>query len=150
MNVLPVITLHQFPRDVACYLAILTVPKKKPGEWRLINDVQSLNKVTMRDAGMPAGVDEFSEDFAGYPIASSVDFYAGYYQISLAKESRDLTAFMTLLGLVRMTCLAMGWTNSVATFQRVINKVLWRHIPTNAKAFLDDVGIRGPKSRYND
>jgi hypothetical protein len=28
--------------------------------------------------------------------------------------------------------------------------VLWRHIPTRAKAFLDDVGIRRPKERYDD
>jgi hypothetical protein len=55
------------------------VKKKNPGEWRLINDVQPLNKVTIRDAGMPPAVNEFSEDFAGYPIGSAVDFYAEYY-----------------------------------------------------------------------
>jgi hypothetical protein len=30
----------------------------------------------------------------------------------------------------------------------LIHKVLWRQIPNTA--FLDDVGIRGPKERYND
>ena len=43
------------------------VQKKEPGQFRLINDVQPLNKVTIRDAGMPPAVDEFSEEFAGYP-----------------------------------------------------------------------------------
>jgi hypothetical protein len=42
--------------------------EKKGGTWRLVNDVQLLNKVTIRDSGMPPAVDEFSEDFAGYPI----------------------------------------------------------------------------------
>ena len=69
---------------------------KKDGKWRLINDVQLMNKVTIRDAGMPPGADEFSEDFAGYPITSSIDFYSGYYQILLDRQSRDLTAFMSL------------------------------------------------------
>ncbi len=79
------------------------VLKKNPGEYWFINDVQQLNKVTIHDAGMPPGVDEFSEDFTGYPIVTSVDYYSGYYQITLNKESRDFTAFLTDAGLVRMT-----------------------------------------------
>ena len=97
---------------------------KKDGKWRLINDVQLMNKVTIRDAGMPPGADEFSEDFAEYPITSSIDFYSGYYQILLDRQSRDLTAFMSPYGLVRVTRLPTGWTNSVAVFVRAISKVL--------------------------
>jgi hypothetical protein len=36
---------------------------KKPGQWQLINDVQPLNGVTIKESGMPPSVDEFSEDF---------------------------------------------------------------------------------------
>jgi len=89
------------------------VAKKNPGEYRFINDVQLLNKITIRDSGMPPSVDEFSEDFAGYPITSAIDYFSGYYQIPLDKSSRDLTAFMSQLGLIRMTRLPQGWTNSV-------------------------------------
>ncbi|HMD13399.1 MAG TPA: hypothetical protein VKI62_02095, partial [Bacteroidota bacterium] len=74
------------------------VEKKAPGTWRLVNDVQQLNKVTIRDSGMPPSVDEFSEDFAGYPITSAIDYYSGYYEIALDKRSRDLTGFVTELG----------------------------------------------------
>ena len=31
----------------------------------------------------PPSVDEFSEDFAGYPITSAIDYFSGYYQIPL-------------------------------------------------------------------
>jgi hypothetical protein len=99
---------------------------------------------------MPPSVDEFSEDFAGYPIASSIDYYSGYNQIPLDKESRDLTAFLTELGLVRNTRLPQGWTNSVAYFQRIMGKVHYRQIPHEARPFLDDVGLKGPKDRYGD
>ena len=84
------------------------VAKKVEGQWRFINDVQPLNRVTIRDSGMPPSVDEFSEDFAGYPIVSAIDYFSGYYQIPLDRRSRDLTAFLTALGLVRMTRLPMG------------------------------------------
>jgi len=126
------------------------VQKSAPGTFRLINDMQPMNKVTIRDAGMPPSVDEFSETFACFPIASTIDFYASYNQIPLDKRSRDLTAFMSELGLVRSTRLPQGWTNSVACFQRIISKVLWRHIPHCARPFVDDVAFRGPKTRYND
>jgi hypothetical protein len=127
------------------------VGKKVDGEWRFINDVQPLNRVTIRDSGMPPAVDEFSEDFAGYPIISAIDYFSGYYQISLDKRSRDLTAFLTDLGLVRMTRLPQGWTNSVATFQRVIGKVHYRQIPDEARAFVDDVVLKNrTKARYDN
>ena len=76
------------------------VKKKRDGEYWFINDVQLLNGITIRDSGMPPSVDEFSEDFAGYPITSSIDYYSGYYQIPLDRRSRDLTAFLTPLGLI--------------------------------------------------
>jgi hypothetical protein len=126
------------------------VEKKKPGEWRFINDVQPLNRVTIRDSGLPPAVDEFSEDFAGYPITSAIDYWSGYFQISLDPASRDLTAFMTDLGLVRQTRLPQGWTNSVATFQRAMGKVHWRQIPHHGRPFIDDFGLKGPKDRYNE
>src|ERR1700676_2236900 len=31
-----------------------------------------------------------------------------------------------------------------------MGKVLWRHMPEKARAFIDDAGIREPKSRYDD
>src|SRR5579859_5070438 len=126
------------------------VPKKNPGEYRLINDVQPLNKVTIRDSGMPPATDEFSEDFGGCPILSAIDYYSSYNQILLDLRSRDLTAFATLLGSLRQMRLPQGWTNSVAYFMWIITKVLWFLIPHYARPFIDDVGIKGPFSRYND
>jgi hypothetical protein len=115
-----------------------------------INDVQPLNRVTLRDSGMPPSVDEFSEDFAGFPIISAIDYFSDYYQIPLDKCSRDLTAFLSVLGLVRMTQLLQGWRNSVGTFQRVIGKIHYRQIPHEVRPFVDDVVIKGPKIRYNN
>jgi hypothetical protein len=115
---LGILELSQGPYRSRYFLVV-----KKNDEHRFINDVQWLNKVAIRDYGMPPSVDKFSEDFAGYPITSAIDYFSGYYQIPLDKSSRDLTAFMTLLGLVRMTRLPQDWTNSVAEFIRIIGKV---------------------------
>jgi hypothetical protein len=89
-----------------------TVPKKN-GTLRFIQELQPVNKVTIRNAGVGPTIDEFAEAFAGRSIYSVGDLYSGYDQFQLAIESRDLTTMRTPLGLVRMCTLPRG-TNSVA------------------------------------
>ena len=49
-----------------------------------------------------------------------------------------------------MTRLPQGWTNSVAEFMRIIDRVHYRQIPREVRSFLDDVDIKGSRDRYND
>ena len=81
------------------------VKKKKPGEYRLISSVTEQNSETIRDAGLPPNVEEFSERFAGQAISSLMDFFIGYKQVPLATESRDITAIETEQVLMRFTVL---------------------------------------------
>ena len=92
--------------------------KKKNGKYRLVNAAMWVNKVTIRDANLPPTADEFAEDFAGMAVVSLVDLFSGYDQFELHAKSRDLTAFMSPLGLLRQTTLPQGATNSVGQFCR--------------------------------
>ena len=76
--------------------------KKKSVKWRFINDLKLLDDVTIRDSDMPPSVDEFSEDFAGYPITSTIDYYSEHGQISLNKRSRDVTTCLIDVRFVRI------------------------------------------------
>lgn len=73
--------------------------KKGYKKWWFINDVQFLNEVMIKNSGIPPSVDEFSEDFASYPITSAIEYYFDYDQILLDKNailqlsSRTLTLF---------------------------------------------------------
>ena len=126
------------------------VAKKAQGKYRLINAAMKLNSVTLRDANLPPSVDEFSEEFAGCTVASLIDFFSGYDQLVLAPESRDMTAFMTPLGLLRMTTPPQGATNSVAQFVRVVMRIAGELYPTVAIPFMDDVGVKGPYTTYDN
>ena len=79
-----------------------------------------------------------------------IDFFSRYDQIELDVKSRDLTGFQTPIGLLRMTTLPQGATNSVAQFVRIVTKILEDLIPNVCLPFLDDIGIKGPLSRYDD
>jgi RNase H-like domain found in reverse transcriptase/Integrase zinc binding domain/Reverse transcriptase (RNA-dependent DNA polymerase) len=124
--------------------------KKKSGKYRMVNAAMEINRVTIRDANLPPVADEFAEEFAGMHMTSLIDFFSGYDQVELAKESRDLTAFMAPgLGLLRQTTLPQGATNSVAQFVRITSKILEEHIPVRCRPFIDDIGVKGPKTKYD-
>ncbi len=40
---------------------------------------------------MPPNIDEFSDEFASYVVASFLDFFLGYDQVLLDLKSRDMT-----------------------------------------------------------
>src|ERR1700730_1689040 len=109
-----------------------------------------INKHTVRDANLPLSVDEFSEEFAGCQIASLIHFFSGYNQVELDVKSRDLTGFQTPIGLLRMTTLSQGATNSVAQFVQIVTKILEDLIPTESLPFLDNIGVKGPLSTYDN
>jgi RNase H-like domain found in reverse transcriptase/Reverse transcriptase (RNA-dependent DNA polymerase) len=123
--------------------------KKKDGNYRLINAAMWLNKVTIRDATLPPTADEFAERFAGMKILTLADLHSGYDQCPLDERDRDMTAFHTPIGLLRLTTLPQGATNSVGQFVRVMNRIL-DAVHREAGAFIDDVGIEGPRTDYGN
>ena len=97
-------------------------------------------------------MEEFSERFAGYLVVSLVDLFSGYDQCTLDPAARDITAFHTPLGLMRITTLPMGYTNAVQVFDRVMRKVLQHQILRGrCEPFIDDVTAKPPsRSTYPD
>ncbi len=74
-------------------------------------------------------IDEILEAFIGCKVSSLIDFFSGYDQVSLDVESRDITIFMSPLGLLQHTTLVQGATNSLAQFIHIINNILRDYIP---------------------
>ena len=60
-----------------------------------------------------------------------------------------MTGFQTLIGLLQITTLPQGATNSVAQFVRIVTKILEDLIPEDCLPFLDNIGVKGPLSVYN-
>lgn len=126
------------------------VKKTTSRKFWLVNVAIELNQVTVWDANLPSSADEFSEEFASCAITSFIDFFSGYNQVELNKKSWDFTGFMTPLGLMQMTTLAQDAINSVAQFVRIVFKILAPHLRDRALPFLDDIGVKSPKTIYNN
>jgi hypothetical protein len=123
------------------------VVKKDGKSLRIVHDLQPLNAVTIKDAGLPPIADHFIEGFAGRACYSLFDLFVGYDHRDLDEHSRDLTTVQTPIGPLRLRKLPMGWTNSVAIFHGDTVWILQDEIPNICDVFIDDIGIKGNLTR---
>ena len=140
----------KYEYSTASYRSRIFAVAKPKGGVRLVADVQELNRVTVRDAGLPPRTDDFAESFVGHVIYGLADLFSGYDGRKLAVTSRPLTTFSCLIGPLHSCVLPQGATNSLPEFQRCTTHTLQEEIPKNGNVFVDDVGLKGPTSNYND
>ena len=122
--------------------------KKDGRNLRIVHSLEPLNEVTIAHSGIPPATETLAAQFAGRACGGMFDLYVGYDERTLAESSRDLTTFQTPFGALRLVTLPMGWTNSVPIFHDDVTFILQPEIPEVTVPFIDDVPIKGPKSRY--
>ncbi|KAE9022944.1 hypothetical protein PR001_g13032 [Phytophthora rubi] len=115
--------------------------RNKDGEVRFCVDYRALNKVTKRDAYPLPRIDETLEALGGARLFTTLDLKAGYWQISVAPEDRDKTAFTTKQGLYRFVRMPFGLMKAPSTFQRMMNGVLRGLTWSTCLVYLDDIVV---------
>lgn len=124
------------------------VVKKDGKSLRLVHDLQPLNGVAIKDATVPPLVDHLAESFGGRGCYGLLDLYVAFDQRTLDPRSRDITSFQTPLGAYRLTSIPMGYTNSAQIMHGDVTFILQDEIPDVTLPFIDDVAIKGGKTRY--
>ena len=117
--------------------------KKRDGTERFCVDYRKLNEITRKDVYPLPRCEEILESLSGTVYFSHIDLVRGYWQIKVAKEDRDKTAFASPDGLFQFKRLPFGLTNAPATFQRVMNNVLSVLTWTDCLVYLDDIFVFG-------
>src|SRR4051812_710157 len=103
---------------------ILLVPKKDGG-LRAVADLRKVNEVVIPDSYAMPDVQELLDQLGNSQWFTSLDLSSAFWQLPLAEESRDCTAFMTKThGLLRWKAMPMGFKNASAYFQREIDAAL--------------------------
>jgi hypothetical protein len=119
--------------------ASFPVPKKNPGEYRLVEDFRSVNENTEDDAHPLPRIDEMIQRQSEFSLWSSLDCKDGYHQMPLKKEHRHITCMSTPKGTFQWKVQVMGLKNAGAQFQRMMEWVLREH--DNADPYIDDIII---------
>ena len=115
--------------------------KKKDGSARFCIDYRQVNNLTKKDAYPLPRMDETLDALSGSKWFSTLDLLSGYWQVEVAEEDREKTAFATRDGLYEFKVLPFGLCNGPATFQRLMDMVLSGLHWTRCLVYLDDIII---------
>jgi hypothetical protein len=97
--------------------------KKKDGSYRCCIDFRELNKITHKDVYSLPRIEKALDSLGKARFFSTLDMANGYWQIPLAEEDKEKTAFMTRKGLLEFNYMPFGLCNALATFQRTMDIV---------------------------
>lgn len=115
------------------------IVNKKNGQPRFCLDSRKLNSVTKKDAYNLPYVSEILDSLREAKYLSSIDLSKAFWQIPIAPEDRDKTAFyIPGRGTLRFKTTAFGLTNAPATQQRLVD-LLFGDMGFKTFAYLDDI-----------
>ena len=117
--------------------------KKKDGSLRFCIDYRRLNSVTYKDSYPLPLIDNCLNALSGSSWYTTLDLRSGYYNIPIAEEDRDKSAFVTRRGCFRFTVMPFGLTCAPSVFQRLMDIVLCGLSYLTCLVYLDDVIIFG-------
>jgi transposase InsO family protein len=100
------------------------VVPKSDGSQRFVINYKPLNAITIPDQYPMSRMDDMLSILGQCQYFSTFDLAKGFYQISMAPEDKEKTAFISHHGLWQFKRLPMGLRNSPATFVRCIDQVL--------------------------
>lgn len=123
------------------YASPVLLVKKKTGDYRMVVDYRRLNAKLVKEKYPLPLIDDQIDRLGGNKYFITLDMASGFYQIPMAKDSVDKTAFITPEGHFEFLRMPFGLANSPAVFQRLVNNVLGDLRNEIAYPYIDDIII---------
>lgn len=127
----------------SAYASPIVVARKKNGTVRMCIDYRTLNTRTIPDQYTVPRIDEALDCLTGSRWFSVLDLRSGYYQIQMADEDKDKTAFICPLGFYQFERMPQGISGAPATFQRLMEKAVGDMNLLEVLVYLDDLIVFG-------
>ena len=99
--------------------------------------------MTIRDAYPLPRVDSCLDSLSGAKWFSSLDLNSGFWQIAMAYQDKEKTAFSTSQGLYHFTVMPFGLANSPSTFERLMENALRGLQWETCLIYMDDIIVPG-------
>ena len=116
----------------------ILVPKSD-GTFRMCTDYRKVNSVTKTDTFPIPRIDDCIDNIGHAKYVTKFDLLKGFWQIPLTDRAKEISAFVTPDGLYQYKVMPFGMKNSPATFQRLVNSLIFGL--DGCKAYIDDAII---------
>ena len=126
-------------RSVSRFNSPVVLARKADGTWRFCVDYRHVNSATERDAYQLPRPNDLIARLGGSKIFSVLDLASAFWQVRLAEEAKQYTAFSVLSGHYEFEVVPMGLMNSPPWMQRAIEEALHDVLYRGALAYIDDV-----------
>lgn len=111
--------------------------KKPDSTYSFCTDYHKLNAITKTDAFPLPRIEDCVDQVGTANFVSKLDLLKGYWQVPLTPRAQEITSFITPSGLYSKSVMSFGLRNAPATFQRLMNKVVFSL--EGCAVYLDDV-----------
>ena len=118
---------------------VVLINKAKDNSVRFCIDYRRLNSITKEISYPLEHIDDILASLGQCKYFSSLDLKSGYYQIGMAEQDKEKTAFVSHRGLFEFNVLSFGLCNGPAKFSQLMSIVLNGIKNEYAIAYLDDV-----------
>jgi len=115
--------------------------KKKNGSLRFCVDYRQINAITYKDSYPLLHIDNCLNALSGSSWFTTLHLRFGYYNIPIAEQNRDKSAFVTRRECYRYTVMPFGMTCAPSVFQRLMDCVLAGPSYITCLVYLNDIII---------
>ena len=104
------------------WASLVVMVRKKDGSLHFCVDFRQLNAATVKDAHPLLRIDDLLDALHGAKWFSTLDLKSGYWQVPIAEQDKEKTAFRTSSGqLFEFNQVPFGLCNAPATFSRLVD-----------------------------
>ncbi|KAH9154567.1 hypothetical protein AeRB84_003363 [Aphanomyces euteiches] len=112
--------------------------RKPDGSIRFCNYYRKLNSITVKDSYHMPRIDDLLDVLGRAKLFSTMDIASGYWNVPMAKDSIEKTAFTCKCGLYEWLVMPFGLCNAVPCFERLMEHILIDYTWRTCLVYLDD------------
>ena len=113
--------------------------KKKDGILWMCIDYRQINKMIVKNKYPLPRIGDLFDQLKGASVFSKIDLLSGYYQLRVKEVDVSKTAFRTRYGHYEFLVMPFGFTNALAAFMDLMNRVFHPYLDQFVVVFIDDI-----------
>ena len=125
----------------ASYSLPVLFGKKPGGGIRFCINYRRLNAITKKDRYPISLIEERVAQLEGAKYFTKIDICQAFYRIRMSKDSEEFTTFLTRFGIFKHLVMPFGLFNSPASWQHLINDILFNFLHCFVQTYLDNILI---------